>query len=74
VLDIGLPDQDGYELARELRARPGGSEYLLIALTGYAQQEDRRQSELAGIDHHLTKPIDIARLLDLLADRAKGTG
>lgn len=71
VLDIGLPDRDGYQLARDLRANPEGGRYLLIAVTGYGQEEDRRRSWEAGIDHHLTKPIEITRLLGLLAERSE---
>jgi CheY-like chemotaxis protein len=65
-LDIGLPGMDGYEVARRLR-RPGRSEALLVALTGYGQEEDRRRSREAGFDHHLVKPVDPAVLEDLLA-------
>jgi signal transduction histidine kinase len=64
-LDIGLPDMDGYEVARELRRREGDA-VRLIALTGWGSDEDRRRSREAGFDHHLTKPADpddIARLL-----------
>ena len=69
ILDIGLPDRDGYALARGLRAQPD-RRYLLIALTGFGQDEDRRRSREAGIDHHLTKPIEVSRILGLLANRA----
>ncbi len=58
VLDVGLPGMDGYEVARRLRREPGGAEMLLIALTGYGQDDDRRRSEQAGFDHHLVKPAD----------------
>ncbi len=65
VLDIGLPDTDGYALARLLRAMPETSSATLIALTGYGQEPDRRRALEAGFDHHLVKPAD-GRLLDLL--------
>jgi signal transduction histidine kinase/DNA-binding response OmpR family regulator len=58
MLDIGLPGLDGYEVARRLRQRPGGGALLLIALTGYGQEDDQRRSREAGFDHHLVKPVD----------------
>ena len=58
LLDIGLPGMDGYEVARRLRAEPGLAGMLLIALTGYGQEEDRRRSAQAGFDFHLVKPVD----------------
>jgi signal transduction histidine kinase len=66
LLDIGLPDIDGYELARRLRAMPQTAHATLIALTGYGQSEDRERSGAAGFDHHLTKPVDAAALVRLL--------
>jgi len=66
LLDIGLPGMDGYEVARELRAIPGLAAARLIALTGYGQESDRRRSSLAGVDHHLVKPVDLERLRALL--------
>jgi CheY-like chemotaxis protein len=67
LLDIGLPDMDGYELARQLRAQASTADAVLIALTGYGQAQDRERSELAGFDHHLVKPVEIDRLTALLA-------
>jgi CheY-like chemotaxis protein len=60
VLDIGLPGMDGYELARRLRAR--GSLPRLIALTGYGQERDKRESSSAGFELHIVKPVDLQRL------------
>lgn len=57
LLDIGLPDFDGYQLARKIRAAPWGNSVVLIALTGWGQEQDRRRAFDAGFDHHLTKPI-----------------
>ena len=57
-LDIGLPGMSGYELARRIRADPRLAGITLIAVTGWGQDEDRRQSKEAGMDHHLTKPVD----------------
>jgi PAS domain S-box-containing protein len=67
LLDIGLPDMTGYELARRLRQRPGGASRTLIATTGWGQQKDREQAFTAGFDHHLTKPIDLELLKPLLS-------
>lgn len=67
VLDIGLPEMDGNELARRLRADPVTAGKMLIALTGYCQIHDREESIRAGFDHFMTKPIDIARLQTVLA-------
>lgn len=67
LLDIGLPDIDGYELARQVRALPQTADAILIALTGYGQPADRERSIAAGFNHHLTKPVDAAALLRLLA-------
>jgi PAS domain S-box-containing protein len=68
LLDIGLPDIDGNELARQLRAQPGGEARVLVAVTGYGQEQDREQTAAAGFDHHLVKPVDGERLLALLAE------
>jgi signal transduction histidine kinase len=66
VLDIGLPDLDGYEVARRLREAPATRKSKLVALTGYGQDEDRRRATEAGFDHHVVKPVDPDRLLELL--------
>ncbi|CAN7309000.1 PAS domain-containing protein [Massilia sp. LjRoot122] len=67
ILDIGLPDMDGNELARRLRALPQMRGALLVAVTGYGRPQDREAALAAGFDHHLVKPVDIQQLLDLLA-------
>jgi PAS domain S-box-containing protein len=67
VIDVGLPGMDGYEIARAIRRRPDGQRMCLIALTGYGQAEDQRRALAAGFDIHLTKPIDPAKIQDLLA-------
>jgi CheY-like chemotaxis protein len=67
LLDIGLPRMDGYEVARLLRGRAGLENVMLVALTGYGQEEDRRRSTDAGFDSHLVKPADPVALQALLA-------
>ncbi|HYO12101.1 MAG TPA: PAS domain S-box protein [Thermoanaerobaculia bacterium] len=67
LLDIGLPGMDGYEVARAFRELPGLEEVTLVALTGYGQDSDRLRSSLAGIDHHLVKPVDPDQLRRLIA-------
>lgn len=69
LLDIGLPEMDGYEVARRLREKPEFQEILLIAMTGYGQMEDRRLSHEAGFDEHLVKPVDFSVLQSLLSQR-----
>jgi CheY-like chemotaxis protein len=66
LLDIGLPGLSGYEVARLLRGDPGLSRTVLIAVTGWGSDEDRRRSRDAGFDEHLTKPVDLAVLEPLL--------
>jgi PAS domain S-box-containing protein len=66
VLDIGLPDMTGYELARRLRQAPGGDDMTLIAATGWGQEQDRQRALEGGFNHHLTKPIDFDQLHLLL--------
>ena len=67
VLDIGMPEMDGYELARQIRASAAHRRLLLIALTGWGQEHDQRRSYAAGFDHHVVKPPDVNRLRELLA-------
>lgn len=66
LLDIGMPGIDGYEVARSIRREAGPGAPVLIALTGWGQEEDRRRSREAGFDHHLIKPVDIDTLIALL--------
>jgi CheY-like chemotaxis protein len=67
LLDIGMPGMDGYEVARRIREQPSLSDVMLIALTGWGQDDDRRRSMSAGFDHHLTKPAEMDTLRALLA-------
>ena len=66
VLDIGLPMLNGYEVARRMRALPHDKPVLLVALTGWGQEDDRRRTVEAGFDHHLVKPVDFEALKGLL--------
>ncbi len=70
LLDIGLPNMNGYEACRRIREQPGGNEVVIVALTGWGQDEDRRRSREAGFDEHLVKPLDPAVLMKLLAATA----
>ncbi len=66
LLDIGLPVMDGFELARRLRDLSGLGKIQLVAITGYGQEQDRRRSSEAGFVEHLVKPVELARLLQLI--------
>ncbi len=67
VLDLGMPGMDGFEVARRLRGQPGSDGVLLVALTGWAQEEDRRRCYEAGFDGHLSKPVEWDALRQFLA-------
>jgi signal transduction histidine kinase/ActR/RegA family two-component response regulator len=73
LIDIGMPDIDGHKLAAMLRADIGMSKRLLIAVTGYGGEQDRRASIAAGFDHHLVKPISPSSLADIMAAYASGS-
>jgi len=73
LLDIGMPGMDGLEVARQIRERPEFRGTTLIALTGWGQEDDRRRSQLAGFDHHLTKPADVTAIEGLLDSLGKDT-
>lgn len=68
LLDIGLPKMNGYDVARHIRQQPWGHEMILVALTGWGQDEDKRSSRDAGFNFHLVKPLEIAALERLLAE------
>jgi DNA-binding response OmpR family regulator len=70
LLDIGLPGMNGFEVARRLRSQPDLTGLVLVALTGYGQENDRRLSREVGFDHHLVKPVDITALDAILAGKA----
>lgn len=69
LLDIGLPDINGYEVARRIRQQPWGQKICLIAATGWGQDKDKAAAEEAGFNHHLTKPIDFQELGQLLSKK-----
>ena len=71
MLDIGMPELSGYEVARAVRDCPWGQSALLIALTGWGQQDDIERARSAGFDRHYTKPIDTAAIEALLAAHAR---
>jgi signal transduction histidine kinase len=66
LLDIGMPGMNGFDVARRIRARPWGARVVLIAQTGWGQDEDRRRAQEAGFDAHLTKPVDHSTLMKLM--------
>jgi PAS domain S-box-containing protein len=68
ILDIGMPQLDGYEVARRLRQMPDFDKVRLVALTGWGSDEDRRRARAAGFDCHLVKPVELSSLRDILAD------
>lgn len=74
LLDIGMPQMNGYETCRALRERDWGREAIVIAQTGWGQPEDRERALQAGFDAHLVKPIEFVALTELLAtiDRLRG--
>jgi CheY-like chemotaxis protein len=68
LLDISMPEMDGYEVARAIRRNPALAGVRLVAMTGWGQDEDRRRTREAGFDEHLIKPVDAGSLRGLLAD------
>ena len=66
ISDIGMPDMNGYQLAREVRQLPGYEAVPMVAVTGYSMFDDRERSTKAGFNAHMTKPIDPRALLDLI--------
>jgi len=73
-VDLQMPEIDGLEVARRLRGRAESSDMVLVAMTGFGQAQDRRQTAEAGFDHHLTKPLDPAAVHELLAMRRRHDG
>jgi DNA-binding response OmpR family regulator len=72
LLDIGLPKMSGYDVARDIRRRRGPG-VLIVAITGWGQEEDRQRSREAGFDHHFTKPVDLDGLMEVIErERPRG--
>jgi CheY-like chemotaxis protein len=71
-LDIGLPSMNGYEVAKRMRAEPSLSKTVLVALTGWGSEYDKRQSAQAGCDFHLTKPVEATAIENILARVVSG--
>jgi CheY-like chemotaxis protein len=69
LLDIGMPELDGVEVCRRIRALPSGASIKVIALTGWGQEESRRRTQRAGFDEHLVKPVNPDALLRLVLDQ-----
>lgn len=69
LLDLGLPKLHGYDVCRRIREQPWGNQMLVVALTGWGQDDDRRRSKEAGFDHHMVKPLDLGALTKLLSAR-----
>jgi CheY-like chemotaxis protein len=65
---IGMPNMDGYEVARRLRNETWAQNSILVALTGWGQHDDRRRSAEAGFNHHLVKPLELKSLSEVLAN------
>ncbi len=68
LLDIGMPGENGYQVAQRIRQLPNGSDPLLVALSGYGRTEELARSQEAGFDHHLIKPLNFTTLCDLLSE------
>jgi len=66
ILDIGMPDVNGYDVARHLRTEGWGRQLFLLAITGWGQSNDKERAKAAGFDQHLTKPVDVGQIEDLL--------
>jgi PAS domain S-box-containing protein len=72
LLDIGMPKLNGLQVARHIRSQPWGKNVVLVAITGWGQQEDKRRATEAGFDYHLTKPVDPAALEQMLSELKRG--
>jgi CheY-like chemotaxis protein len=72
ILDIGMPDLNGYDVARTARNEDWGKSAYLIALTGWGQAEDKERARMAGFDRHLTKPVDPDLVEEILKEHMGG--
>ena len=73
LMDIAMPRLDGYQAAKRIRQQPWGKQMILIALTGWGQQQDRRRTQEAGFDAHLTKPVNYEAIVTLLTNLANSS-
>jgi CheY-like chemotaxis protein len=71
LLDIGLPGLNGYEVCQRIRQQPWGREMIVIALTGWGQEQDKRRADECGFDAHLVKPVEVPKLMELMASLLK---
>ncbi len=67
LIDIGMPESDGYDTVAGIRQQPGGTHVILVAVTGWSREEDKRRAYEAGFDLHITKPMRVDTLRELLA-------
>jgi CheY-like chemotaxis protein len=67
LIDIEMPDLDGYETARRIRRQPGGMQTILVAVTGWTRQEDKQRAYACGFDLHVAKPLNLGALMELLS-------
>jgi len=67
LIDIGMPERDGYDTVAGIRQQPGGTHVILVAVTGWSREEDKRRAYEAGFDLHITKPMRVETLRELLA-------
>lgn len=74
LLDLGMPDMDGYAVARRIREQPWGRDITLVALTGWGQERDNARTTEAGFDHHIVKPADIAALEAVFEHHSRRAG
>ena len=74
LMDIGMPKLNGYDACRRIREQPWGRDVVIVAQTGWGQDDDRRKSEAAGFNFHLVKPVDPSALEELLARTAAAAG
>ena len=72
-MDVGMPRLDGYEATRRIREEPWGRSIVIIALTGWGQDEDKARSQEAGCDGHLVKPVKLSELENVLAELTRET-
>ncbi|WP_246217439.1 response regulator [Paraburkholderia panacisoli] len=72
IIDVGMPDVDGFDVARAVRSDRSLDDIILVALTGYAAESDKSRALAAGFDYHLTKPLSLEKLRHLLVNRRGG--